>query len=89
MDLCADVWPGGTDFNTNVEMGQNEEEWEDWLRWDPAVEPTSPEGETFNSGSSKNDSPIPDPILPPTEQLTPGQKYILFGRWHGKWAGLL
>jgi hypothetical protein len=40
----------------------NHEDWEDWLRWDPAAEPTSPD-DTFNSGSSKNDSPIQDPAF--------------------------
>ena len=44
--------------------GQTQEDWEDWLRWDPTAEPTSPEGGTLNSGSSKNDSPIQNAAIP-------------------------
>ncbi|KAK5114159.1 hypothetical protein LTR62_002729 [Meristemomyces frigidus] len=45
---------------------QHGEDWEDWLRWDPAADAdaTSPEDGTFASASSKNDSPLQDPALP-------------------------
>ncbi|KAH9828521.1 hypothetical protein Tdes44962_MAKER09266 [Teratosphaeria destructans] len=70
MDTGADAWPGGlSGFNNTMDIGQHGEDWEDWLRWDPAVEPTSPEDGTFNSGSSKNDSPIQDPALPVADGL--------------------
>ncbi|KAK3715996.1 Clr6 histone deacetylase associated PHD protein-2 Cph2 [Vermiconidia calcicola] len=48
---------------------QNHEDWEDWLRWDPAADVTSPENGTFHSGSSKNDSPIQDTLLPVEDEL--------------------
>lgn len=44
--------------------GQNGEDWESWLRWDPTTEVTSPDEGTFNSASSKNDSPIQDSVYP-------------------------
>nr|POF11587.1 sterol regulatory element-binding protein 1 [Quercus suber] len=43
------------------------ENWEDWLRWDPAAEQegTSPEnGTVTTAGSSKNDSPLQENIFP-------------------------
>ena len=45
-----------------IEQADN---WEEWLRWDPTAEATSPDDGTFHSGSStsKNDSPIQDPAL--------------------------
>ena len=52
-------------FGSQFDAAQNNEDWEDWLRWDPAAEATSPD-DTFNSGSSKNDSPIQDPVFPLT-----------------------
>lgn len=51
--------PFGKQFNA----AQNNEDWEDWLRWDPTAEPTSPD-DTFHSGSSKNDSPMQESIFP-------------------------
>lgn len=51
-------------FGAQLDPGSNQEDWEDWLRWDPTAEPTSPDGGTFNSGSSKNDSPLQDPAFP-------------------------
>ncbi|EME87687.1 uncharacterized protein MYCFIDRAFT_212986 [Pseudocercospora fijiensis CIRAD86] len=42
-----------------LDAGANNDDWEEWLRWDPAAEPISPD-DTFNSASSKNDSPIQD-----------------------------
>ncbi|KAK4546824.1 hypothetical protein LTR36_001556 [Oleoguttula mirabilis] len=52
-------------FGQQFDTSQNGEDWEDWLRWDPAAEATSPEdGATFHSGSSKNDSPSQDAVLP-------------------------
>ncbi len=49
-------------------MHDNPEDWEDWLRWDPAAVEvaTSPEDGTLHSGSSKNDSPIQDSVMPVT-----------------------
>ncbi|KAK5112073.1 hypothetical protein LTR85_011654 [Meristemomyces frigidus] len=60
------AWPG---CQIQFDNSQNGEDWEDWLRWDPAVEPTSPEDGTFHSGSSKNDSPLQDPVLPFNAEL--------------------
>ncbi|KAK3067107.1 Clr6 histone deacetylase associated PHD protein-2 Cph2, partial [Teratosphaeriaceae sp. CCFEE 6253] len=62
-------WAGGfghtaPGYGQQFENGQTGEDWEDWLRWDPAAEATSPDDGTFNSGSSKNDSPVQDPVLP-------------------------
>ncbi|KAF2173191.1 hypothetical protein M409DRAFT_17137 [Zasmidium cellare ATCC 36951] len=51
-------------FGAQLDASNNHEDWEDWLRWDPTAEPTSPDGGTFNSGSSKNDSPLQDPAFP-------------------------
>ncbi|KAK5135878.1 hypothetical protein LTR08_004527 [Meristemomyces frigidus] len=48
----------------NAQSAQNGEDWEYWLRWDPTAETTSPGDGTFNSGSSKNDSPLQDSVLP-------------------------
>jgi len=60
------AWPGGqiSGLGQVIDIGSNGEDWEDWLRWDPAVEPTSPEDGIFHSGSSKNDSPLQDPAQP-------------------------
>ncbi|KAI5369957.1 putative sterol regulatory element-binding protein [Septoria linicola] len=76
--------PSGGQFDAT----QTNEDWEDWLRWDPAAEPTSPD-DTFNSGSSKNDSPIQDPVFPVSfgstgdEPLVPplivGDEHLGFG----------
>lgn len=49
---------------SQMDGGGNHEDWEDWLRWDPAVEANSPDDGTFNSGSSKNDSPLQAPAFP-------------------------
>ena len=66
-------WSGGFDnpsaFGVAFDRSQSHEDWEDWLRWDPAAEPTSPEDGTLHSGSSKNDSPIQDTLLPADVQL--------------------
>ena len=56
-------WQGGfpiqpSTFGPVFGETQNHEDWEDWLRWDPAADHTSPEDGTLNSTSSKNDSPI-------------------------------
>lgn len=48
-------------FASQLDGEANHEDWEDWLRWDPAVEANSPDDGTFNSGSSKNDSPLQAP----------------------------
>lgn len=51
-------------FVSQLDGGANHEDWEDWLRWDPALDATSPDDGTFNSGSSKNDSPLQAPAYP-------------------------
>lgn len=57
-------------FGQTFGQGQNHEDWEDWLRWDPAADiATSPDDSNFNSGSSKNDSPIQDTVLPVDSEL--------------------
>lgn len=67
MDVTGSNWTASqfADFD----HGQNGEDWEDWLRWDPAAEPVSPDDGTFNSASSKNDSPIQDPAYPVPDHL--------------------
>lgn len=51
-------------FGMQLDGSQNHEDWEDWLRWDPTAEATSPDDGTFGSGSSKNnDSPLQDPLM--------------------------
>ena len=67
-------WQGGFPIQSNT-FGpvfgetQSHEDWEDWLRWDPIVEPTSPEDGTLHSGSSKNDSPLQRAALPVESEL--------------------
>lgn len=39
-----------------MDFAKNDEDWEDWLRWDPTVTATSTE--ESHSGSSKHDSPV-------------------------------
>lgn len=60
-------WQGATGYSApfprHLDTPSNNEDWEDWLRWDPAADPRSPD-DTFNSASSKNDSPIQDLALP-------------------------
>lgn len=56
-------WQGGFPiqphtFGPVFGEGQNHDDWEEWLRWDPTVDAGSPEDGTLNSGSSKNDSPL-------------------------------
>lgn len=73
MDSTA-AWSGGLGpplpaFQQQFDIGQNGEDWEDWLRWDPTADATSPEDDTFHSGSSKNDSPLQDPVLPVNSEL--------------------
>jgi hypothetical protein len=62
-----DVPTWQADFSSSFEtpLGQSNEDWEDWLRWDPAAdESTSPENDFSLAGSSKNDSPIQDAVFP-------------------------
>ena len=47
-------------YDAQLDGGQNQEDWEDWLRWDPTIETTSPDDGLFNSGSSQSDSPLQD-----------------------------
>nr|OQO17443.1 hypothetical protein B0A51_16081 [Rachicladosporium sp. CCFEE 5018]OQO32535.1 hypothetical protein B0A51_00099 [Rachicladosporium sp. CCFEE 5018] len=60
------AWQGGFASTFDAQLGQNNEDWEDWLRWDPAAgDQTSPDiGFSSHAGSSKHDSPIQDPVLP-------------------------
>ncbi|KAK4888230.1 Clr6 histone deacetylase associated PHD protein-2 Cph2 [Elasticomyces elasticus] len=63
-------FPGGPPaFGQQFDSARTGEDWEEWLRWDPAAEPTSPEDGTFNSGSSKNDSPMQEAALPAQHDL--------------------
>lgn len=59
-----DVPTWQADFSSSFEtpLGQSNEDWEDWLRWDPAADSTSPENDFSLAGSSKNDSPIQDSV---------------------------
>lgn len=60
-------WPqdGGFPPAFDAQFAQNNEDWEDWLRWDPAADTTSPSNNDFSlAGSSKNDSPVQDPVFP-------------------------
>lgn len=68
------AWPGGLpnqgpSFGTQYDLGQSSEDWEDWLKWDPAAEPISPEDSIFHSASSKNDSPLQAPAIPANTAL--------------------
>lgn len=67
-------WLGGFPIQSNAfgpafSDSQNDEDWQDFLRWDPAVDHTSPEDGTLNSGSSKNDSPVQGPAMPVDGEL--------------------
>ncbi|EMC98830.1 hypothetical protein BAUCODRAFT_31094 [Baudoinia panamericana UAMH 10762] len=69
MDSNNAAWSDGltgglSDFEQALGTRAPGEDWEDWLRWDPAIESTSPGDGTFNSGSSKNDSPLQHAALP-------------------------
>ena len=63
-------WQGGFPIQSNsfgqmFGQGPSHEDWEDWLRWDPAADvASSPEDGALHSGSSKNDSPVQDSVLP-------------------------
>ncbi|KAK5170135.1 Clr6 histone deacetylase associated PHD protein-2 Cph2 [Saxophila tyrrhenica] len=63
-------WQGGfpiqhDTFGQELFHPQSHEDWEDWLRWDSNADTnTSPEDTSFNSGSSKNDSPLQDSVMP-------------------------
>lgn len=75
MDNPPPAWQGGFPIQNNPLFGsqldapQNNEDWEEWLRWDPSADYGSPEDATTNSGSSKNDSPIQDTVLPVDTEL--------------------
>lgn len=61
------IWQAGmppSSFETPFGVAQSTENWEDWLRWDPAVDSTPPDNDFSRSGSSKNDSPFQDPVYP-------------------------
>ena len=60
----ADFTRGNPTFDPQFNGGQSQDDWQDWLRWDPAADSTSPENDTSFSGSSKNDSPLQDPVFP-------------------------
>ncbi|GAB7365751.1 hypothetical protein MBLNU230_g7086t1 [Neophaeotheca triangularis] len=68
--MDAPNWPessfpnGDVPFDSAFNIGQSNEEWEDWLRWDPAQDATSPENATSNSSHSQNDSPLQDHAFP-------------------------
>jgi hypothetical protein len=62
--MDAPMWHGDFDSSFETQLGQSNEDWEDWLRWDPAADSTSPENDFSFAGSSKNDSPIQDSVFP-------------------------
>ncbi|KAK4634889.1 Sterol regulatory element-binding protein 1 [Fulvia fulva] len=91
-------WQGGfsqqqlSAFNSQLDAGQSNEDWEAWLRWDPAGEASSPGDGTFNSASSKNDSPLQDPLFasfhqtndePLNPPLIVGDDDLAFGAGNG------
>lgn len=72
--MNASAWQSGfpiqpAGFGPPFDGDPQHEDWEDWLRWDPAAEPTSPKEPTLHSGSSKNDSPVQDALLPVPGEL--------------------
>ena len=76
MDNPPPTWQGGFPIQNNtlfassqLDAPQNHEDWEEWLRWDPAADYGSPEDGTLHSGSSKNDSPIQDSVMPVDTEL--------------------
>jgi hypothetical protein len=59
-------------FDSHMTQGQLQssgEDWEDWLRWDPAVESTSPEDTASHSTSSKDASPMQAHVFPAGDSL--------------------
>jgi hypothetical protein len=59
-------------FDSHMTQGQFQssgEDWEDWLRWDPAVESTSPEDTASHSTSSKDASPMQAHVFPAGDGL--------------------
>lgn len=62
--MDAPTWQADFQSGFDAQVGQSNEDWEDWLRWDPAADSTSPENDFSMAGSSKNDSPIQDTVFP-------------------------
>jgi hypothetical protein len=58
------MWQPELPDTFETQLGQSNEDWEDWLRWDPAADSTSPENDFSLAGSSKNDSPIQEAAFP-------------------------
>ena len=58
------MWQPDLPSTFETQLGQSNEDWEDWLRWDPAADSTSPENDFSLAGSSKNDSPIQEAAFP-------------------------
>nr|POE80943.1 sterol regulatory element-binding protein 1 [Quercus suber] len=64
--MDSTMWQEQEPFSAKLDDGHGED-WEDWLRWDPAAEQegTSPEnGTVTTAGSSKNDSPLQENVFP-------------------------
>jgi len=58
------MWQPDLPSTFETQLGQSNEDWEDWLRWDPAADSTSPENDFSLAGSSKNDSPVQENAFP-------------------------
>ncbi|KAF2725923.1 hypothetical protein K431DRAFT_299645 [Polychaeton citri CBS 116435] len=52
------------DFDQQFGNAQGQEDWEDWLRWEPTAEAPTSENGASGSGSSKNDSPVQNTVWP-------------------------
>lgn len=70
--MDASTWQADFASSFDTQLGQTNEDWEDWLRWDPAADSTSPENDFSFAGSSKNDSPIQDTAFPALDFSKPG-----------------
>jgi hypothetical protein len=66
------LWQPEFDSSFATQLGQSNEDWEDWLRWDPAADSTSPDNDFSLAGSSKNDSPVQDVAFPAIDYGKPG-----------------
>ncbi|KAM0720128.1 hypothetical protein Q7P37_004264 [Cladosporium fusiforme] len=62
--MDSSTWQPDFTSTFDAQLGQNNEDWEDWLRWDPAADSTSPENDFSVAGSSKNDSPVQTSVFP-------------------------
>lgn len=70
--MDAPTWHQDFSSAFDTQLGQSNEDWEDWLRWDPAADSTSPENTFSMAGSTKTDSPTQDPVFPAMDYGKPG-----------------